>query len=139
MADLAALVAGQGPFGAQGFDALCQPMTGAYQRLLMPAGPSPVQQARAGAAASARWQRASESYAGLVATVANDAWTRLARALAEDGPAAAPVTSLAALHALWVDCGEAAWAEAAHREDFAEAQAEWLAALVGLKAAAGGR
>jgi hypothetical protein len=39
------------------------------------------------------------------------------------------------LRALWIDCGEAAWAEAAHREAFAAALAELLAAWVELRAA----
>jgi Poly(R)-hydroxyalkanoic acid synthase subunit (PHA_synth_III_E) len=137
VAGLAALVAGQGIPGGAGLDLLRQPMIGAYQHLFTPAGPSPAQQASAGAAAGLRWQRASEPYASLVAAIASDAWARLARALTEEGPEAAPITSLAALHALWIDCGESAWADAAHREDFAEAQAELLAALVGLKAAGG--
>jgi hypothetical protein len=47
-----------------------------------------------------------------------------------------PISSLRQLHELWVDCGEAAWAEAAHGDEFAEAQAELLAAWVESCAAA---
>lgn len=136
---LAALFAGQGVPGRPGIDVLRQPIINVYQQLFTPAAPSPAPRAAAGAAAGIRWQRASERYVSLVAAIANDAWARLSSALTEAGPAAAPVTSLAALHALWIDCGEAAWSEAAHREDFAEAQAELLAALASLKAAAGGQ
>jgi hypothetical protein len=49
------------------------------------------------------------------------------------------VTTLRELHALWIDCGEAAWAAAAHGEEFAEAQAELLAAHVELAAMAAPR
>jgi hypothetical protein len=138
-AGLAALFAQPAVPGGPAFDALRQPMTGAYQQLFTPAGPTPLDAAAAGGTAFLRWQRASERYGSLVGAIANDAFARLSRALEGDGTAAAPITTLAALHALWIDCGEAAWAEAAHREEFAEAQAELLAALAGLKAAAGGR
>ena len=50
------------------------------------------------------------------------------------GPEAPPITTLRELHALWIDCGEAAYAAAAHRDEFAEAQAELLAAFVELRA-----
>jgi hypothetical protein len=63
-----------------------------------------------------------------------NAGERLAAALARSGPEAPPITTLRELHALWIDCGEAAYAAAAHREDFAEAQAELLAAFVELRA-----
>lgn len=125
--------------GATGFEGLRAPLTGAYQQLFTPAGPGPLDLATAGGSAILRWQHASERYAALAAAIANDAFGRLSRALGETGPAAAPITTLAALHALWIDCGEAAWAEAAHREDFAEAQAELLAALAGLKSVASRR
>ncbi len=63
-----------------------------------------------------------------------DAGRRLAEALAASGPDAPPITSLRELQALWIDCGEAAYAEAARREEFALAQAELLMALVELRA-----
>ncbi len=50
------------------------------------------------------------------------------------GPDAPPITSLRELQALWIECGEAAYAEAARREEFASAQAELLMALVELRA-----
>jgi hypothetical protein len=138
-AGLAALFAQPAASAGGSFDALRQPMAHAYQQLFMPAGPSPLDAAAAGGAQLLRWQRASERFGKLVAAIATDAFARLAGALDDDGPPAAPVTTLAELHALWIDCGEAAWAEAAHREEFAEAQAELLAALAGLKAATAGR
>jgi hypothetical protein len=58
------------------------------------------------------------------------------RPLSASGPAAPPVTTLRELHALWIECGEAAWAAAAHRDEFAEAQAELLAAHVEFAASA---
>ena len=80
-----------------------------------------------------RYQQAAESFGRLLNEVAIDAGRRLASALADDGPDVPPITSLRGLHALWIDCGEAAWSAAAHREDFAAAQAELLAALVALR------
>jgi hypothetical protein len=139
IAGLAAVFASTRAPGAAGFDALHQPITGAYRQLFTPAGPGPLDAATAGSTAFLRWQLASERYASLLGAIAQDAFARLTRALEASGPGAAPITSVAALHALWIDCGEAAWAEAAHREDFAEAQAELLAALAGLRSAASGR
>jgi Poly(R)-hydroxyalkanoic acid synthase subunit (PHA_synth_III_E) len=138
-AGLAALFALHTVPGGPAFDALRLPVTGTYQHLFTPAGPTPLDAAAAGGPAFLRWQRASERYGTLVGAIANDAFARLCRALEDGGPDSAPISTLAALHTLWIDCGEAAWALAAHREEFAEAQAELLAALAGLKAAAGGR
>ena len=42
-----------------------------------------------------------------------------ARHSPQPGPEAPPITTLRELHALWIDCGEAAYAAAAHREEFA--------------------
>ena len=83
-----------------------------------------------------RYQQAAERFARLLNEAAIDAARRLGEALADSGPAAAPITSLRELHALWIDCGEAAWSAVAHREDFAAAQAELFSALVALRAAA---
>jgi len=139
IAGLAAVFTAAGAPGVPGFDALRQPMIGAYQQLFTPAGPGPLDAATAAGAAFLRWQRASERQAALLGAIAQDAFARFLRALEASGPGAPPITSIAALHALWIDCGEAAWAEAAHREDFAEAQAELLAALAGVKSAASRR
>ena len=83
-----------------------------------------------------RWQGAARRFAGEATAIAVDASRRLAAALEKSGPDAPPVTTLAELHALWIECGEAAYAEAAHGERFAAAQAELLTALVELRAAA---
>lgn len=84
----------------------------------------------------ARWVKAGERLATLTSRIAGDAIERLSRALADESPGAAPVSTLAGLHALWVECGDAAWLAGAGREDFAEAQAEWLSALAALRRAA---
>jgi poly(hydroxyalkanoate) synthase III subunit E len=90
-------------------------------------------------AAWLRMQQAGERYARLALAIATDAGRRLVAALSASGPAAPPVTSLRELHALWIECGEAAWAAAAHGDEFAAAQAELLAAHVELAAAAAPR
>lgn len=139
-AGLAALYAvPQAPAAAASFDPMQAALVSAYQQLFTPPGPGPVDLATAGSNAFLRWQRASERYAALVAGIANDAFGRLVRALNEAGLGAAPITTLAELHAIWIDSGEAAWADAAHREEFAEAQAELLAALASLKSMASRR
>jgi hypothetical protein len=81
----------------------------------------------------ARFQAATVRWGELVAAIARDASGRLAHALQQTGPGAPPITSLAALQALWIDCGEAAYREAAHRDEFAAAQAELLMALAELR------
>ncbi len=83
----------------------------------------------------ARYQQAAERLGRLLNDVALDAARRLGAALADESPGAAPITTLRELHALWIECGEAAWAVAAHREDFAATQAEFLASLAALRAA----
>ena len=106
-------------------------------RLLFALGGLPAAGAGTGApgAAMRRYQRAAERIGKLLTDTAADATRRLDAALAADGPDALPITSLRELQALWIDCGEAAWSAAAHREEFAEAQAELLAASVALRVA----
>jgi hypothetical protein len=70
----------------------------------------------------------------LLNEIALDAAHRLGAALADEGPGVAPITTLRELHALWIACGEAAWSAAAHREEFAAAQAELLASLIARRA-----
>lgn len=82
-----------------------------------------------------RYQQAALRVGQLLNDAAADAARRLDAALAADGPDAPPITTLRELQALWIDCGEAAWSAAAHREEFAQAQAELLAASVALRAA----
>ncbi len=105
-----------------------------YRQLLSISG-FPLASASTGASGAAlhRQQQAVERFGRLLNEVAIDASRRLASALADDGPETLPITSLRELHALWIDCGEAAWSAAAHREDFAAAQADLLAALVALR------
>ena len=86
------------------------------------------------AASMQRYQQAAERVGMLLTDAAADAGRRLCTALAAEAPDAPPITSLRELQALWIDCGEAAWSAAAHREEFAEAQAELLAAWVALRA-----
>lgn len=93
---------------------------------------------RAGAAAMARWQAATQRFGLQIAAIANDASRRLAALLQSDDATLPPVTSLRQLHALWIECGEAAYATAAHGDEFAEAQAELLSAWVELRAASRG-
>jgi len=139
MASLAALFATPGIAGGSPADAWRAPLTAAYQQLFASAGAPAMDAGEAGPAAIARWQRATLRFSTLTGAIANDAWARLARALSEDSAGGAPITSLAALHRLWIECGEAAWQAAAHGEDFAEAQAECLAALASLKSQANRR
>lgn len=79
-----------------------------------------------------RYQSALQRHGALLAGIAQDAAGRFTTALAAGaGP---PITSLRELHAIWIDCGEQAFAEAAHGEAFAAAQAELLAAWVDWRA-----
>ena len=83
----------------------------------------------------ARYQRATARAAELGP---RSRWRRagaVADALAQRDPQAPPITSLRELHApLSIECGEAAYGEAARREEFAAAQAELVMALVELRA-----
>jgi Poly(R)-hydroxyalkanoic acid synthase subunit (PHA_synth_III_E) len=123
---------GEGPFNAQAL-----PIMGRYEHLFTPHGLAVAlaQPAAAnGGEMRSRAQRAAERYGRLAASIAADAGRRLGAALTAAGEGAPPITSLRELHALWIECGEAAWAAAVHREEFAEAQAELLAAFVELRA-----
>jgi class III poly(R)-hydroxyalkanoic acid synthase PhaE subunit len=82
---------------------------------------------------SLRWQRASTRMSQLFSVAATAAVGNLAAALAGPPAAGPPVTSLRQLHELWVECGERAYAAAAHSEEFAAAQAELLSAMVELR------
>jgi len=107
-----------------------------YLRLFAVPGPAPA--AATPAVASAAWQRyqqAAERFGRLLTEAAADAARRFGEALAQSSPDVPSITTWRELHALWIDCGEAAWSLVAHREDFAAAQAELLAAQVALRAA----
>lgn len=106
-----------------------------YRQLFaLPAFPTAGTNSPAPDATWRRYQQAAERVGKLLNEAATDAGRRLGTALAADGPDAAPMTSLRDLQALWIDCGEAAWSAAAHREEFAEAQAQLLAAWIALRA-----
>ncbi len=134
----------QGPAGAPGMappaamnlEPLRAHFIELYQRLFTPeiAMAAVAQHPAAGmAAAGARCQAAAQRFAGQVVAIATDAFRRLSTELATTDATAAPITSLRELHELWIECGEAAYAAAAHGDDFAEAQAELLAAFVELR------
>jgi hypothetical protein len=141
-ASLAAAFQVPRPAGLQGSEALLAPLLESYRRLFQPSGfavpPAALATASPGAKAGAtlvRYQQAWERCSRVASAIAVDANRRLSAALAENGPATPPITSLRDLHALWIECGEAAYAQAAHTEEFAAAQAELLGSLVELKAA----
>lgn len=104
-----------------------------YRKLFTPVAVPPAGPADAGAA-FIRSQQAAERFGRHTSAIAVDACKRLTAALSATGADAPPITSLRELHELWIECGEAAFAAAAHREDFADAQAELLAAFVELRA-----
>jgi Poly(R)-hydroxyalkanoic acid synthase subunit (PHA_synth_III_E) len=137
-AALAGAVRGPGGTGPATPEALQESLAAGFQRLFAPAGfaaAAPAATAAAGSGAAwARYQRATARSAELASAIALDASRRLAEALAQSGPEAPPITSLRELHALCIECGEAAYGEAARREEFAAAQAELLMALVELRA-----
>lgn len=139
-AGLAAAALAQWQAGGASLDALSAPLVERYQKLFTPPGLVPANpEATEGGAAWLRMQKARQRYAELALAIATDAGRRLVSALSANGSAAPPITSLRELHSLWIECGEAAWAAAAHREEFAEAQAELLAAHVELAATARSR
>ena len=140
MASLATTFSGPSGTVAQGSAALQASLAEGYRRLFtvgVPGtGATPASHALAASAPTLlRFQAATARWAELMSLIAQDAGGRLAMALQQAGPDAPPITSLAALRALWVDCGEAAYAEAARRDEFAAAQAELLMAAVELSAA----
>lgn len=107
-----------------------------YQQLFLPAMPIP--NPVAGTAGALRLQRATAAFAELAARAAADAAARFQAALSSTDPLLPKITTLRALHALWVDCGEAAYAAAAHAPAWAAAQAELLNALVAWRAESAG-
>ncbi|MEX1993987.1 MAG: poly(R)-hydroxyalkanoic acid synthase subunit PhaE [Steroidobacteraceae bacterium] len=117
------------------FESMRADLSARYQQMLMPAWAQaaalqPPQPAIG--AAHGRWQLALQRAGQQAATIAHDAYQRFCTALASSDAALPPITRLRELHELWIECGEAAYAEAAHREAFADAQAELLAAFVEL-------
>lgn len=130
--------AGLAPAAAQwpGSAALQATLADQYCRLISPAMPPQMTDANTMPAltnALARCQRAGQALAARSTAIGADAARRLVAELSRTDAAAAPITTLAALHALWIECGEAAWAAAVHQDDYAAAQSEWLAALIELQ------
>ncbi|TFH49961.1 MAG: hypothetical protein E4H01_03235 [Lysobacterales bacterium] len=120
----------------QGLDQLRNALKEKFERLYVPAfGPLHTQQqvTERLMATTLRWQRAATRVSELLSMVATDAVEKLIAALVGPDVSGPPVTSLRQLHDLWVDCGERAFAVAAHGEDFAAAQAELLAAMVEMR------
>lgn len=133
---------GQGAPGASpqalndGFDQLRNALKEKFERMYQPAfGPIGAQQEadQRLTETTLRWQRAAAEVSGQLSAIAKDAVERLAAALASPDAAGSPVTSLRELHDMWVECGERAYAIAAHSEEFAAAQAELLAAMVEMR------
>lgn len=140
MASLAGSLSQPSGVASAGLDTLQASLAEGYLRLfgvaVQGAGTAPVSPTPSvSAPALARFQAAAARCSGLMSAIAQDAGGRLARALQLTGPDAPPITSLAALRALWVDCGEAAYADAARRDEFAAAQVELLMATAELTAA----
>lgn len=116
-----------------GFEALRTPFTEHYRRLITPDG-AWTAGANTGAGGTSpaylRWQQASRELAEQATLIAADAFQRLSAALTTSDPEAAPITSVRALHELWIECGEAAYAAVARTPAYARAQSELLAAIV---------
>jgi class III poly(R)-hydroxyalkanoic acid synthase PhaE subunit len=120
----------------KGLEQLCDALKEKFQHLYIPAfGPLHTQQEATERLMSAtlRWQRAMSQVTELLSAVATDAVAKLVAALSGPDASGPPVTSLRQLHDLWVDCGERAYASAAHSEEFAAAQTELLAAMVEMR------
>ncbi len=81
--------------------------------------------------AALRFQQALQRHGQLLSKVSSAAVARMTEQLTKRE---APVSSLRAVHNLWVECGEQAFAAAAHGAEFAAAQAELNTALVELRA-----
>ena len=117
------------------FDGLRASLTARYQRLFTPPVAPAVAAADplASSAAFVRYQRALKRFGRQTEAIALDAFRRLSASIGATDPAAPPITSLRELHELWIECGEAAYSNAAHSNEYAEAQAELLASLVELR------
>jgi len=83
--------------------------------------------------ATLRWQRALQAWNERLAAVAGEAAERLIVKLTAKEGSPSAVTTLRELHELWVDCGEQAYAAAAHGDEFATAQGELLAAMIEMR------
>jgi len=127
---------GTRPISPTDLESLGADLTARYQQMFMPAfaraaALPPAQPAIA--TALARWQSALQRAGQQTAAIAHDAFQRFSASLASTDAALPPITRLRELHELWIECGEAAYAAAAHQEAFADTQAELLAAYVELE------
>ncbi|MSQ91915.1 MAG: hypothetical protein EXR87_03135 [Gammaproteobacteria bacterium] len=120
----------------KGLEQLRNALKEKFERLYVPAfGPLHAQQAATEGlmVTTLRWQRAAARVSELLSAVATNAIARLVAMLSGPDASGPPVTSLRQLHDLWVECGERAYATAAHSEDFAAAQTELLTAMVEMR------
>lgn len=85
------------------------------------------------ARAAARYQQAFAAFTALLARVSSGAVERLAQRLSEGAGTGQAPGSLRAVYDLWVECGEQAYAAAAHTPEFSKAQAELNEALLDLR------
>jgi polyhydroxyalkanoate synthesis regulator phasin len=85
------------------------------------------------ARAAMRYQQAFAAFTALLGRVSGGAVDRLAQRLGESSGAGKAPDSLRAVYDLWVDCGEQAYAAAAHTPEFAKAQSELNDALLDLR------
>jgi polyhydroxyalkanoate synthesis regulator phasin len=85
------------------------------------------------AQAAARYQQAFAAFTTLLGRVSSGAVERLAQRLSEGAGAGTAPGSLRAVYDLWVECGEQAYAAAAHTPEFSKAQAELYDALLDLR------
>jgi hypothetical protein len=118
---------------AGGIGALRTPFIERYRRLFTPEGAwtaGATTGAEGTSPAYLRWQRASRELGEHSASIAADAFRRLSAALTSSDPEAAPITSVRALHELWIECGEAAYAAVARTPAYTQAQSDLLAAIV---------
>jgi class III poly(R)-hydroxyalkanoic acid synthase PhaE subunit len=84
--------------------------------------------------ATIRYQQALGRYGELLGKVSADAVERLTRRIARIASPDQQIGSFRAMYDLWVECGEEAYAAAAHGTEFARAQSEVNDALMELKA-----
>jgi len=84
--------------------------------------------------AAMRYQQALGRYGELLGRVSSDAVERLTRRITRIARPDEQIGSFRAMYDLWVECGEEAFAAAAHGTEFAKAQSDVNDALMELKA-----
>lgn len=120
---------------AQGFAQVFPGIASAAPGALPALGPGRERQQAAErlARASLRYQQAFAAFVALLGRVSSGAVERLSQRISEGSGSGKPPDSLRAVYDLWVDCGEQAYAAAAHTPEFAKAQAELNDALLDLR------